>query len=877
MALALTIAGTDILRRVTEGTLEITNSGCRASGVMTFRAEAPTGTLSILAEHEAVFSDGAAILYGGLVKTVTPVSELCQQGKPAIPPDPEDEEDPGVPAEAGWRAYDVECQDYTVLATMDIIDAELGDFTGLTDKQIITAAFAAHGTKSIVVGTECQVLKTSVAQTAFLGRTLAEFMDELCRQTGGSWYVDYSRHLHYFITESEVAPFGISDTPDGVTTFGFDQLTYPEDSLELKNAVFYIPGTGGDAVATWYEDAASIAEVAARFGDDGRREASVRDDAITSQAVLDEFGAAFLTANGKKRAGSFVCYEPGLRGGMTFELTVADEGLDAEEFRIQSVVTSLQGADTPVFTVNYGDQAATLGSAVAGVATKAVSVLPQIDAAIASAIAADFASGITRVYIGNTLPTLPDALYPVGQLFVLTTDRKTYTSHGTAWSDELDGADLKANSILAGSLGVGAVQTEALAAGCVTAGKIDAGAVDFESLGNSAVDVISSSLPNNSFADATAGAITVGTSRDDAAGHTAALPYWTAWKPSGSGTATVTNDASYPGGKYVECRFSAVGSATGNAVCLTSDPFAVPSGGFVVPDLELAGYVAANSGLGYAVSILYYTAGGTYISKADGISAGWLSGEDAVSVARTWLLSVGTGDSALAVPASARYARFEIVLWEPDTQTHSASTYARLAAAVCPTSHQTEATNNLAVNSLFVGSVAEMPFARINGNGLWVSDSFAACDEVVGSQCFRTDLGEWYYYDGAQWVSTTIYESNLSQEVLSPAAANTTLGRGSLPASYYAIDVAWTCMHTGAPMSSKYWTFEALTQTAAAVETSRGTAATNGDTSGYWQAHTINIGAVLTAPAWRLTANKTSTPGTLYFNGPRLRYRKIAA
>jgi hypothetical protein len=435
----LEVAGVDLLGGLfVTGEPTVTNTAYRQCGTMSFRVEGAPGDLAIVAENPIVFRDSwtGTIYYGGLVKTVTPGE--CTPG---------------------WRVLDIECQDYTVLPGMDVIDSE-PVLTGLTDKQIITAAFAAHGTKGVIIGTECQVLATSVTSTAtYLGNTLAEFLDALCALTGGSWYVDYSRHLHYFLTESELAPFAVSaDSADNVTTFFCDGLSLPEDSIDLKNAVLYIPGEGGDAVPTWYTDPASIAATAAACGDNGRREACERDDRITVQATLDSYGAAFLTANAKKHPGSFTCWQPGLRGGMWINITSADDGLSAAPFAIVSVTTRLiQAGETMAdsyvsFDVAIGDRPATLGGTMAKLAQKAVPVQAQIDGSLANQIALDFANGLTKIPIVNSLPTLPDAAFPNGFPIVLTTDRMLYISSGTAWVINVDGSHIIAGSISTAAL-----------------------------------------------------------------------------------------------------------------------------------------------------------------------------------------------------------------------------------------------------------------------------------------------------------------------------------------------------------------------------------------------------------------------------------------
>lgn len=88
-----------------------------------------------------------------------------------------------------------------------------------------------------------------------------------------------------------------------------------------------------------------------------------------------------------------------------------------------------------------------------------------------------FASGLQPVNIVASLPSLPSGNYPDGSLVVLTSDHKLYRNSSSAWTKAVDGADLIANSITAGSISVGAINASAIAAGAITSAAISAGAV----------------------------------------------------------------------------------------------------------------------------------------------------------------------------------------------------------------------------------------------------------------------------------------------------------------------------------------------------------------------------------------------------------------
>jgi hypothetical protein len=89
-----------------------------------------------------------------------------------------------------------------------------------------------------------------------------------------------------------------------------------------------------------------------------------------------------------------------------------------------------------------------------------------------------FADTIRPVAIVDTLPTLPDPLYPEFTYAVLTSDERLYKNIADVWVLGVDGADIVADSITAGRIAAGAIGVSELAAGAVTTAKlglVDAG------------------------------------------------------------------------------------------------------------------------------------------------------------------------------------------------------------------------------------------------------------------------------------------------------------------------------------------------------------------------------------------------------------------
>jgi len=95
-----------------------------------------------------------------------------------------------------------------------------------------------------------------------------------------------------------------------------------------------------------------------------------------------------------------------------------------------------------------------------------------------------FASTIRPVEVVGSLPVSGNF---EGRQAYLTTDGKLYRYKSGAWTKEVDGGDLIANSIVSGKIAAGAISATELAANAVTAGKIAAGAVTTTKLAAGAV------------------------------------------------------------------------------------------------------------------------------------------------------------------------------------------------------------------------------------------------------------------------------------------------------------------------------------------------------------------------------------------------------
>lgn len=69
----------------------------------------------------------------------------------------------------------------------------------------------------------------------------------------------------------------------------------------------------------------------------------------------------------------------------------------------------------------------------------------------------DSANGVYPIRTEDTLPVLPDALYPINSTIVLTTNQKLYVNRANVWKYKVEAGDVESNAIEAGTIAAGAL------------------------------------------------------------------------------------------------------------------------------------------------------------------------------------------------------------------------------------------------------------------------------------------------------------------------------------------------------------------------------------------------------------------------------------
>lgn len=434
--------------------LQIQSSGRSDVGTMSVSLRDAAGTAVVLPEAGIRSKDGAVTIFRGKIK---------KRGKT----------DPGGPAAARVKTYDISAQDMTCVLADDVIEAGVIRPAGESDADRLIWLVTTYGTKGVTAaapgsgGFVQTIYGSTLPEQDFSGLSLYAAINEVLKFGGGEVYVDFNLALHHFATETDAAPFNLSDTPNGTTTFGYADFSAPDDSVDLVNAVYVI---GAGDVGEWVPDPATWPT--ASQSTYGRKEASIKDTTLEDSASRQAAGNAYLAKYSQPR-GPITCkvFKDGLRAGMTIQITNSVWGITAVSYKIASVAFGMLGTTKQfAYTVTMQDAPVTLQGYIGeGNRQGGQDVRRGTNAAID--YAAQFLIG--RVKVVAVLPTLPDPNYAQGSMVMLTSDGKVYrTTDGLGWTTAADAADITVNQIQAGQIAAGAIGAEALAAQIILADKL---------------------------------------------------------------------------------------------------------------------------------------------------------------------------------------------------------------------------------------------------------------------------------------------------------------------------------------------------------------------------------------------------------------------
>ncbi len=376
----------------------------------------------------------------------------------------------------------IECRDYTAKLDQADVDDER-TYSETTDAAVIADVCGEfYPTLNI----------TNVDTTAYVksfkfeeGESLLSGLRRLADRTGASFYVDVDEALHWFLPTVNPAPWGISDEPDGVTTFACERQSMQcrREWQTQCNRVRVVGAVSGTANISVVENDYHSQAVY------GIRSRTVVDRSCDTVEEARARAQVYLQENAWPQvSGQFSVRREGLEVGQVVPITWGSTLNFAGEFLIRRVTMKWQSPSHVLYDVEFGDWRPDFFRAVKRLAEMAEesSTVPVAVPPSGSITIDSLAESLGFIQIVNALPTLPDAGYGDDAVVLLTTDRKLYRRSGTTWVASVATTDLTGtvtetqiadNSISTPKLQALSVTSAVIAANAVTAGKIAADAV----------------------------------------------------------------------------------------------------------------------------------------------------------------------------------------------------------------------------------------------------------------------------------------------------------------------------------------------------------------------------------------------------------------
>jgi len=365
MALVITVGGVDITDYVRVESISVEQS-MDLTAVCRFVARDHSGTIAIDPEDAVTITDGGSTtFFSGKVK------------------------DPDDAIEGLGKVWNVMCVDHNGLLDETVVTNYTIDAGDADDTEIDTI-FSTYRS-DIDSTTYVSQLEASMPQDLDLGgMTLRDALNEICRQTGGQYYVDFDKNLHYFDAVSNAAAWDLSDAPNGSTLFGYSGFKRRRSSAQ-KATRFWIQGNG---ITGW------VTGVSYSSGDP---EGVIRDNRITSTAARDAAGASALAKyEDDRHTYELDVREDGLQAGMSIDVTNTIWGLSSETLTIRTIRMRVEDktGDARVYHLTLGDGKAT-NACRANTTARQVATLAQEAAELDDTVFDDNAPGAPTFVAGN--------------------------------------------------------------------------------------------------------------------------------------------------------------------------------------------------------------------------------------------------------------------------------------------------------------------------------------------------------------------------------------------------------------------------------------------------------------------------------------------
>jgi len=179
--------------------------------------------LGIKGWQEIVVKDGAEVIFGGYVLTPSRAAG----------------------ANLAANSYAIGASDYGAYLEKVFIQAL---FIDKTDAEILAAIFSGTVELSGFDGATHVVAVRTIPRVLFNRKSVREILNWLCEQSGGHWYVDENKALHYWGEVEYLAPFDITHDPEDATKETVENVKVNVDAAGVVNVIEVVGGMalGGD-------------------------------------------------------------------------------------------------------------------------------------------------------------------------------------------------------------------------------------------------------------------------------------------------------------------------------------------------------------------------------------------------------------------------------------------------------------------------------------------------------------------------------------------------------------------------------------------------------------------------------------------------------
>jgi len=132
------------------------------------------------------------------------------------------------------QRYDVQCKDWTHYLDRRLVTER---YTDKTVAEIIADIITDYTSGFTVTEVSCDIPIDSIS---FNYVTVSQAIQMLAEQVNHSWYVDYSKDIHFFPKNNELSPFDLTDTNN---KYVFKSLVVKDDLSQMRNRILV---RGGD-------------------------------------------------------------------------------------------------------------------------------------------------------------------------------------------------------------------------------------------------------------------------------------------------------------------------------------------------------------------------------------------------------------------------------------------------------------------------------------------------------------------------------------------------------------------------------------------------------------------------------------------------------